>query len=260
MKKYKRNKKKRYKRSNANPQTQVKVQTLGRGSTTRIVNADYSISSAGTETINLGTLLSNSSEFKFCAVQYRYFKIQKIQLTVFPMSPGSASAVGKPYRILMNWTDDSNQNGNIEYDDSVVLVSAVMRPVTRTWLPPNIQLLTNAGLGLLNALNPRDWIVADDILVISGDLQEIFTYHYPGSLKIKHPSAGNYTISIYVKFRGSKIPSLVTTKRIEQIINQRDGVNGEFKDKLENIQQEDEEPECDEEELKEWDKENPEAP
>jgi len=218
-------------RKNRNPQVGRTVQGLGRGETKRIITKDYSISSNGTETIPFHSFLTESTEFLQTAVLYRFMKVEKIQVTVFPGTTGSSSALVKPYRLLLVWTDDSSASTNVAEDDSVVLVPNFgFKPITRTFLPINCNMLTGANLSGIPCLNPREWVVIDDICLRTS---EALHYYYPGSLIVSHPSAGNYRLSIYIKFKNSKIMNSNLLKELLKIESRKEEASKQQNDQKE---------------------------
>jgi len=225
------NKNKNKARKNKNPQIGKTVQGLGRGQTKRIITKDYSIGSSGTENIPFHTFLTESTEFLQTAVLYRFMKVEKIQVTVFPGTTGSSSALVKPYKLLIVWTDDSSASSNVAEDDSVVLVPTFgFKPITRTFLPINCNMLTGANLSAIPCLNPREWVVIDDICMRTS---EVLHYYYPGTLLVSHPSAGNYRVSIYISFKNSKIMNSQILNELLKIEKMKSGTSQQQEDQKE---------------------------
>jgi len=171
----------------------------------RIINADYSPTNSGTETINVGAVFTSSREFLLQASMYRFLRVKKIQITVYPTPNGGTAALLNPYKILALWTDDTNASDNNNFDDSaMVVIPTSVNAQIRTFLPINATLPTSMAPGSLQALNPKQWVVIDDILLTT---TESITYYYPCQIRVKHPSNANFSIYVYVEFKGAKLPA-----------------------------------------------------
>lgn len=185
------------------PNYVLKPQRLGQGTTTRWIEAEYT-ASTDSGTINLTTLLNFSSEFSIMATHYRWFKLLKICICVYP--DGSNTRL----RFNNRWTDDTG-NANIQYNDSTKIVQthAMVNKFVK-WMPPNANLFLNRNSGN-NVTNLRVWSICDDILSDGN-------YTLPGIILWTKDGTGNpkFRVSMEFTFRGGDIPD---STKIEKLLN-----------------------------------------
>jgi hypothetical protein len=179
------------------PNYRKTVQGLGSGTTGRWIEQSYSSNSAA-GIVSLSTAFSQSVEFATLATHYRYMKVDKITITIYP---NTTTLITK---WLMKWTDDGG-NTNIDLDDSTRIIQThAFKNQYIKWKPINATLPTNKAGGLVT-MNPAEWVVIDDLIANN-------VYYVPGTIlyTIQNVPEGtqlNYRLAIHVRFVGAKIPN-----------------------------------------------------
>lgn len=179
------------------PNYRKNVQGLGNGGTARWIEQSYAASS-NSGIVSLSTALSQSTEFASLATHYRYMRINKINLTIYPKSDTLIT------RWLMKWTDDGG-NAGIDYDDSTKIIQThAIKNQYLKWKPINATLPTNKAGGLVT-MNPAEWVVIDDLYANN-------VYYLPGTILYTIENLAqnvqlNFRLAIHVTLRGSKVPN-----------------------------------------------------
>jgi hypothetical protein len=179
------------------PNYRKNVQCLGNGRSSRWIDLNY-VGESADGILTLSTFFSNSLEFGVLATNYRYMRINKLSLCIYPQEHNLIT------RWLMKWTDDAGNLG-IDFDDSSKIVQThTTKNQFLKWKPINAILPTNKSAGLVTT-NLKDWIVIDD-------LKQGENYYVPGSILYTISNLGenklNFRLSVHVSFAGSKTPGL----------------------------------------------------
>lgn len=192
-----------------------KPQTLGRGTTTVVVNIDRIIG-ANPAFVDM-TELTAKSEFRQAVIQYRYVKMTRLCVTVFAHS-SVATANSEPTYIRMLWTSDESETTIIDDDSTKVVPALNTRNKTFTFIPPNASLPLASTNCQLKQMNYREWAIADDLLDTDLDV-----YAFPGSLHVDSTSV-NWIIRIeaFVVFRGKKVAAASSLMHLSQVVKREE--------------------------------------
>jgi hypothetical protein len=175
----------------------------------RWIERDYD-QAVGLGQVTLSSIIQTSADFAVTATHYRFVKLNKITVTVYPQTESTRLYV------LLRYTDDTGASAIEQNDSTKVVQTHAVKNRLLKWFPPNASLFVSRNSGN-NYTNYTVWSICDDLLsngsyVIPGDFLIKINPFTSGTTKV------SFRVALQFTFRGADIPDASKLIKLATIV------------------------------------------